>query len=145
MICLLYNKTDGRMKTAQHASRFSSLLHLEVNQARVSQSSLNIGGGTTRMVHVASSWGSRRDEAEDGRVDAMGCIGLFYPNFVVFIVLGHKGSLVISFSINRTQGLVERIKHATIHLPPPSHSFFLRGVGVLHGVREERRESERSL
>jgi hypothetical protein len=24
-----------------------------------------------------------------------------YPNFVVFIVLGHKGSLVISFPINR--------------------------------------------
>jgi hypothetical protein len=27
----------------------------------------------------------------------------------------------------------------------PSHSCFLRGVGVLHGVREEIRESERSL
>jgi hypothetical protein len=32
----------------------------------------------------------------------MGCIELFYPNSVVFIVLGHKGSLVISFPINRT-------------------------------------------
>jgi hypothetical protein len=42
------------------------------------------------------------DEAEDGRVDAMGCIRLFYPNFTVFIVLGHKDSLVISFPINRT-------------------------------------------
>jgi hypothetical protein len=41
--------------------------------------------------------------------------------------------------------LVERIKHAAIPLPPPSHSCFLRGVGVLHGVREERRESERSV
>jgi hypothetical protein len=28
---------------------------------------------------------------------------------------------------------------------PPSHSCFLRGVGVIHGVREEMRESERSL
>jgi hypothetical protein len=28
---------------------------------------------------------------------------------------------------------------------PPSHSCFLRGVAVLHGVREERSESERSL
>jgi hypothetical protein len=27
----------------------------------------------------------------------------------------------------------------------PSYSYFLRGMGVLHGVREERRESERSL
>jgi hypothetical protein len=97
------------------------------------------------MVHMASSRRSRGDETEDGRVDVMGCIRLFYPNFIVFIVLGHKGSLVISFPINRTQGLVERIKHSIIPLPPPSHSYFLRGVSVLHGVREVRRGSERSL
>jgi hypothetical protein len=54
------------------------------------------------MMHVTSSQGLRGDEAEDGRVDAMGCIRLFYPNFTVFIVLGHKGSLIISFPINRT-------------------------------------------
>jgi hypothetical protein len=41
-------------------------------------------------------------EAEDGQIDATGCIDLFYPNFVVFFVLGHKCSLVISFTINRT-------------------------------------------
>jgi hypothetical protein len=45
---------------------------------------------------------SRGDEVEYGRVDAMGCIGLFYPNFAIFAVLGHKGSLVTSFHINRT-------------------------------------------
>jgi hypothetical protein len=39
------------------------------------------------MVHMASSWRSRGDEAEDGRVNATGCIELFYPNFVVFVVL----------------------------------------------------------
>jgi hypothetical protein len=54
------------------------------------------------MVHMASSWRSRGDEAKDRRVDAMGYIRLFYPNFIVFIVLGHKDSLVISFLINRT-------------------------------------------
>jgi hypothetical protein len=54
------------------------------------------------MVHVASSRRSRGDEAQDGRVDVLGCIGLFYPNFAIFIALGHKGSLVISFPINRT-------------------------------------------
>jgi hypothetical protein len=41
--------------------------------------------------------------------------------------------------------LVERIKHSTIPLPHPSYICFLRDVGVLHGVREVRRESERSL
>jgi hypothetical protein len=46
------------------------------------------------MVHVTSLLRSRADEAKDGRVDAMGCIRLFYPNFFIFIVLGHKGILV---------------------------------------------------
>jgi hypothetical protein len=78
------------------------LLHLEASLDRVSQSSLNTGGGATRMVHVASPWRLRGDGAEDGRVDATDCIGLFYPNFSIFVVLGHKDSLVISFSINRT-------------------------------------------
>jgi hypothetical protein len=54
------------------------------------------------MVHVTSSQRSRGDEAKDERVNAMGCIILFYPNFAVFVALGHKGSLVISFPINRT-------------------------------------------
>jgi hypothetical protein len=54
------------------------------------------------MVHVASSWRLCGDEVEDRRVDAIGYIRLFYPNFAIFVVLGHKGSLVISFPINRT-------------------------------------------
>ncbi len=37
------------------------------------------------------------------------------------------------------------MKHSVIPLPPPRHSCFLRGVGVLHGVREKMRASERSL
>jgi hypothetical protein len=54
------------------------------------------------MMHVASLWRLRGDKTKDERVDATGCIGLFYPNFVIFIVLCHKGCLVISFPINRT-------------------------------------------
>jgi hypothetical protein len=54
------------------------------------------------MVYVASSWRSHGDEAEDRWVDATDCIGLFYPNFVIFVVLGYKGNFVISFPINRT-------------------------------------------
>jgi hypothetical protein len=81
-----------------HALRSSSLLLLETSRARVSQCSLKTGRGMAQMVHVASSRRSHGDEVEDERVDAVDCIGLFYPNFVVFFVLGHKGSLVISFS-----------------------------------------------
>jgi hypothetical protein len=57
-------------------------------------SGLKIGGGMAWMVHIASSWMSYGVEAENGWVDAMDCIGLFYPNFIVFIVLGTKGILV---------------------------------------------------
>jgi hypothetical protein len=45
-------------------------------------------------MHVASSQRSHEDEVKDGRVDAMSCIRLFYPNFAVFIVLGHMCILV---------------------------------------------------
>jgi hypothetical protein len=41
-------------------------------------------------------------KVEDGRVDAMSCIRLIYPNFAIFFVLGHKSSLVFIFPINRT-------------------------------------------
>jgi hypothetical protein len=46
------------------------------------------------VVHVPSSRRSREDEVEDGRVDTIGCIRLFYSNFIVFIVLGPRGILV---------------------------------------------------
>jgi hypothetical protein len=48
-----------------------------------------------RVVHMASSRRSCRvEEAEDEWVDAMGCVGPFYLNIVVFIVFGLKGILV---------------------------------------------------
>jgi hypothetical protein len=77
-----------------HTLSSSGLLRLEASQARVSQSGLETSGGTARMVHVAPSRISCGDEAEDGWVDVMGCIGLFYPNFIIFIVLGTGGILV---------------------------------------------------
>jgi hypothetical protein len=83
-------------------------------------------------------------EAEDGRVVAMCCIGLFYPNFVVFFVLGHKDSLVISFfSINMTLRAGGEVCNSAIPLPLPSDSSFLRGLSMLHGVSKKMRESER--
>jgi hypothetical protein len=33
-------------------------------------------------------------EAEDGRVDVMGCVGPFYSKIIVFCVLGPRGNLV---------------------------------------------------
>jgi hypothetical protein len=45
------------------------------------------------VVHAASSPSLLEDEAEDGWVDATGYIGLFYPYFVVFVVLYPRGIL----------------------------------------------------
>jgi hypothetical protein len=45
------------------------------------------------VVHVASSPSLLEDEAEDRWVDVTGCIGLFYPYFVVFVVLCPRGIL----------------------------------------------------
>jgi hypothetical protein len=83
-------------------SRSSGLLRLEVSLARVSQSNLKTDGGAAQMVHAATLWRSRGDKVKDERVNATGCIKLFYPSIAIFVVLGHKVSLVISFPINRT-------------------------------------------
>jgi hypothetical protein len=95
------NRREDRDDT-RHATRSSGLLRLEASRARISQSSLKTGGGTIQIVHVTSLWRLRGDETEDKHVDTMGCIRLFYPNSIIFIVLDYKSSLVISFPINRT-------------------------------------------
>jgi hypothetical protein len=46
------------------------------------------------MMHMASSRRSRGDEAKYERVNAMGYLRLFYPNFTIFIGLGPRGILV---------------------------------------------------
>jgi hypothetical protein len=45
-------------------------------------------------MHVASSQRLRREEVEDGLVDATGCVGLFYPKITVSNVLGRRGIVV---------------------------------------------------
>jgi hypothetical protein len=70
------------------------LLRLEASWARVSQFASKLVEEQRRVVHVVSSWSSREDEAEDEWIDVMGYIGLFYPYFTVFIVLGLRGILV---------------------------------------------------
>jgi hypothetical protein len=47
------------------------------------------------MVHVAPSWRLRRRHVEDGQIDATGCVGSCYLNFVVFNVLVYRDIVVI--------------------------------------------------
>jgi hypothetical protein len=67
-----------------NASRSSGLLYLEVSRARISQSGHKTGGGAAQMVHMALSRRSRGDKAEEGWLDAMGGIRLFYPQLCHF-------------------------------------------------------------
>jgi hypothetical protein len=77
-----------------HVLRSKGLLRLEASRARVFQFASKLVETRRRMVHIVSSQRSREDEAEDGWINAMDCIGLFYPNFVIFVVLGPWGILV---------------------------------------------------
>jgi hypothetical protein len=82
-----------------HESRFSGLLRLEASRARISQSGFKTSGGVAQMVHVASSRRSRGVQAKGGWIDVTGCIGPFYPDFAIFIVLGPEGVLVFSLDL----------------------------------------------
>jgi hypothetical protein len=48
-----------------------------------------------RVVHVAPSRRLRRWQVEDGRVNAMDCVGPCYPIFAVFNVLDPRDIVII--------------------------------------------------
>jgi hypothetical protein len=67
---------------------------VEASWARIFQSILKTGrdvmtGGACGIITEL-----RRVEAEDGLVDDMGCIELFYPKIIIFYVLCHRGNLI---------------------------------------------------
>jgi hypothetical protein len=77
-----------------HASRSSGLLHVKATQASVSQFASKLVEARRRVVHVAPSQRSRKNQVEDGWVDAIGCVRLLYLKIVIFYVLGPRGILV---------------------------------------------------
>jgi hypothetical protein len=125
MVCRLCHKTNGGIKTAWD-------MHQDLAEAWCRWCTWHHHRGHVEMKPKMD--GSMRWHA-----------WTLLPNFVVFIVLDHRGRLVIRFPINRTPRAGREVSNSSIALPPPSNRCFLRHVGVLHGVREERRESERSL
>jgi hypothetical protein len=82
---------------ARHASGSSGLLRLEVSSARVFQSSLKTSVCAVWVVHMAPSWRSRGDEAEDRQFDTMGCVRPNYPKVAIFLVLAQRGILIFGF------------------------------------------------
>jgi hypothetical protein len=74
-----------------HASGSSGLLRVEASLTRVSQSGLKTYRGAT----MSGARGLHQRQVEDGRVDAMDCVGPCYPTFAVFNVLYARGIIVI--------------------------------------------------
>jgi hypothetical protein len=70
------------------------LLHVKASQGRVFEFALRLSEVRRWVVHVAPLQRSHEDQVKDGQVDAMGYVRPFYPNFVIFPVLGSRGSLV---------------------------------------------------
>jgi hypothetical protein len=48
-----------------------------------------------RVVHVAPSWRLHQSQVEDGRIDAMGCVGLYYHCYVIFFLLYPRVIVII--------------------------------------------------
>jgi hypothetical protein len=92
---LVAPQNQRREVGAGHASRSSGLFHVEASLARVPQSGPKNGGGATAGGARDTSRRLRQRQVEDGRVDATGCAGPCYPNFVIFNVLGPRGIVVI--------------------------------------------------
>jgi hypothetical protein len=77
-----------------HASRSSSLLHVEASRARVSQFASKLMEARRWVVHVAPSQSSHGDQVEDRWADVMGYVGPCFPYFAIFCVLGPRGILL---------------------------------------------------
>ena len=94
-VCRLRHKTDGRM-IRRGGTRRDLAACFAWKQVTLGFPSLasRLVEARLLVVLVASSWRSRGVEAEDGRVDATGCVGPFYPKIFIFYVLGRRGSIV---------------------------------------------------
>jgi hypothetical protein len=79
---------------AGHVWRSNDLLHVKASQGRVFEFVSRLSEVRQWVVRVAPKQRSHEDEVEDGLVDAIGCVRPFYPNFVIFLLLGSRGSLV---------------------------------------------------
>jgi hypothetical protein len=94
-VCQLRHKTDGGSSAWDTCRDLAACFAWK--QAGLAFSSLasRLAEVQRRVMHVVISWRLHQSQVEDGRVDATGCIGSFYPTFTVFIVLCPRGSLVI--------------------------------------------------
>jgi hypothetical protein len=96
------NRREG--DDVRHASRSSGLLRVDVSQARVPQFTSRLAEERLRVVHVAPSRRFCRIQAEDGWVDAVGCIGPFYPRIIIFCIRPYGQFSLFLGPINSPEG-----------------------------------------
>jgi hypothetical protein len=68
---------------------------MEASQTRVSQSGLKTGGGAMAGGARGTIAKVARSQVEDRRVDVICYVEPCYPCFAIFILLGHRGTVVI--------------------------------------------------
>jgi hypothetical protein len=95
VVCRLRHKTDGgRLARYMHRDLAACFTWKQVWLGFLSLAS-RLVEARRRVVHVVPLWRLRRGQVEDGRVDVTGCVGPYYPCFVIFILLGPRGIVVI--------------------------------------------------
>jgi hypothetical protein len=86
-VCRLHHKTNGgRMAWDTRRDQVACFAWKQVALGFPSLAS-RLTKARCRVVYVAPSRRSLEDQVKDGWVDATGCIGPYYPYFVVFFVL----------------------------------------------------------
>jgi hypothetical protein len=110
IVCRLCHKTDGRMKMAWDTCQDLAACFA---CKQVKLGFLSLTSRLAEVWHGWSTWHHRGGRVElELKMDGSMCIRLFYPNFAIFVILSHKGSLVIYFPINSVieppRGVVRR-------------------------------------
>jgi hypothetical protein len=95
LVCRLRHKTDAGRLARDTRRDLAGCLTWKQVWLGFSCLAKRLAEARRRVVHVATLRRLRRRQAEDGRVDAMGCVGPCYPCFAVFFLLSPKGIVVI--------------------------------------------------
>jgi hypothetical protein len=94
-VCRLHHKTDGGRSAWETSRDLAACFTWKQVWLGFPSLASRLAEARRRVVHVVPSRRLRRSQVEDGWVDTMGCVGLCYPCFVVSILLGPRGIVVI--------------------------------------------------
>jgi hypothetical protein len=94
-VCRLRHKTDGGRSARDTHQDLAACLTSKQVWLGFSSLACRLVQARRRMVHLTPSRRLHRRQVEAGRVDATGCVRPCYPCFVVFLLLGPRGVVVI--------------------------------------------------